>query len=44
MEEEQGPWKATFYSELPKVELHAHLNELIGSNTMKKLIAKKARS
>lgn len=40
-EEEQQRWKTTFYSELPKVELHAHLNGSISSNTMKKLIAKK---
>uniref|UniRef100_A0A8C6BL90 N6-Methyl-AMP deaminase n=1 Tax=Monodon monoceros TaxID=40151 RepID=A0A8C6BL90_MONMO len=39
--EEQQPWKTTFYSELPKVELHAHLNGSISSNTIKKLIAKK---
>nr|KAF6482896.1 adenosine deaminase like [Rousettus aegyptiacus] len=39
--EEQQRWKTTFYSELPKVELHAHLNGSISSNTMKKLIAKK---
>ncbi|ELW48104.1 Adenosine deaminase-like protein [Tupaia chinensis] len=30
-----------FYTELPKVELHAHLNGSISPNTMKKLIAKK---
>ncbi|CAD7675416.1 unnamed protein product [Nyctereutes procyonoides] len=41
MKEEQQPWKATFYSELSKVELHVHLNGLIGSNSMKKLITKK---
>ncbi|KAM8907144.1 N6-Methyl-AMP deaminase isoform 1-T3 [Lycaon pictus] len=40
-EEHQQPWKTAFYSELPKVELHAHLNGSISSNTMKKLIAKK---
>ncbi|KAI5129379.1 adenosine deaminase-like protein isoform X1 [Manis pentadactyla] len=40
-EEQHQPWKTTFYSELPKVELHAHLNGSISSNTMKKLIAKK---
>nr|XP_055172622.1 adenosine deaminase-like protein isoform X2 [Nyctereutes procyonoides] len=40
-EENQQPWKTAFYSELPKVELHAHLNGSISSNTMKKLIAKK---
>ncbi|KAG8505249.1 Adenosine deaminase-like protein [Galemys pyrenaicus] len=40
-EEQQQPRKSTFYSELPKVELHAHLNGSISSNTMKKLIAKK---
>ncbi|XP_066885243.1 adenosine deaminase-like protein isoform X1 [Kogia breviceps] len=39
--EEQQPWKTTFYSKLPKVELHAHLNGSISSNTIKKLIAKK---
>ncbi|XP_059952696.1 adenosine deaminase-like protein isoform X1 [Mesoplodon densirostris] len=39
--EEQEPWKTTFYSQLPKVELHAHLNGSISSNTIKKLIAKK---
>ncbi|XP_045678591.1 adenosine deaminase-like protein isoform X1 [Phyllostomus hastatus] len=39
--EDQQQWKRTFYSELPKVELHAHLNGSISSNTMKKLIAKK---
>ncbi|VCW96709.1 unnamed protein product [Gulo gulo] len=40
-EEHQQPRKTPFYSELPKVELHAHLNGSISSNTMKKLIAKK---
>ncbi|KAM9310912.1 N6-Methyl-AMP deaminase-L-like [Gastrophryne carolinensis] len=30
-----------FYAELPKVELHAHLNGSISSATMKKLIAQK---
>uniref|UniRef100_A0A8C3VNL6 N6-Methyl-AMP deaminase n=1 Tax=Catagonus wagneri TaxID=51154 RepID=A0A8C3VNL6_9CETA len=40
--EEQQPWKTTFYSELPKVELHAHLNGSISSNTIKKLITKKS--
>ncbi|XP_068406537.1 adenosine deaminase-like protein isoform X2 [Eschrichtius robustus] len=39
--EEQQPWKTAFYSKLPKVELHAHLNGSISSNTIKKLIAKK---
>ncbi|EHB05836.1 Adenosine deaminase-like protein [Heterocephalus glaber] len=39
--EEQQPWMTDFYSELPKVELHAHLNGSISSNTMKKLIPKK---
>ncbi|EHB10360.1 Adenosine deaminase-like protein, partial [Heterocephalus glaber] len=39
--EQQQPWMTDFYSELPKVELHAHLNGSISSNTMKKLIAKK---
>ncbi|XP_038186723.1 adenosine deaminase-like protein isoform X2 [Arvicola amphibius] len=33
--------KTDFYVELPKVELHAHLNGSISSSTMKKLIAKK---
>ncbi|XP_003791813.1 adenosine deaminase-like protein [Otolemur garnettii] len=41
IEELQQPWKTDFYWELPKVELHAHLNGSISSNTMKKLIAKK---
>ncbi|XP_020737150.1 N6-Methyl-AMP deaminase isoform X1 [Odocoileus virginianus] len=41
MEAEEQPWKTTFYSKLPKVELHAHLNGSISSNTIKKLIAKK---
>ncbi|XP_008820558.1 adenosine deaminase-like protein isoform X1 [Nannospalax galili] len=41
MEAEQQPWKPDFYMELPKVELHAHLNGSISSNTMKKLMAKK---
>uniref|UniRef100_A0A8C5LCD9 N6-Methyl-AMP deaminase n=2 Tax=Jaculus jaculus TaxID=51337 RepID=A0A8C5LCD9_JACJA len=41
VEEQQQPWKTDFYMELPKVELHAHLNGSISSNTMKKLIAKK---
>lgn len=40
-ERQQQRWKSTFYSELPKVELHAHLNGSISSNTMKKLMAKK---
>nr|XP_003928990.2 adenosine deaminase-like protein isoform X1 [Saimiri boliviensis boliviensis]XP_010337871.2 adenosine deaminase-like protein isoform X1 [Saimiri boliviensis boliviensis] len=39
--EEQQLRKTDFYSELPKVELHAHLNGSISSNTMKKLIAQK---
>ncbi|KAK1338989.1 hypothetical protein QTO34_019658 [Cnephaeus nilssonii] len=39
--EDQQQWKRTFFSELPKVELHAHLNGSISCNTMKKLIAKK---
>ncbi|KAL1786462.1 adenosine deaminase isoform X1 [Sigmodon hispidus] len=38
---QQWPWKTDFYIQLPKVELHAHLNGSISSNTMKKLIAKK---
>ncbi|EHB03314.1 Adenosine deaminase-like protein [Heterocephalus glaber] len=37
--EQHQPWMKDFYSELPKVELHAHLNGSISSNTMKKLIA-----
>ncbi|KAM4832996.1 N6-Methyl-AMP deaminase isoform X4 [Urocitellus parryii] len=41
VEEQQQPWKTSFYTELPKVELHAHLNGSISSNTMRKLIAKK---
>lgn len=41
MEAEEQPWKTTFYSKLPKVELHAHLNGSISSNTIRKLIAKK---
>uniref|UniRef100_A0A8C6DK12 N6-Methyl-AMP deaminase n=1 Tax=Moschus moschiferus TaxID=68415 RepID=A0A8C6DK12_MOSMO len=41
MEAEEQPRKTTFYSKLPKVELHAHLNGSISSNTIKKLIAKK---
>ncbi|XP_053451721.1 adenosine deaminase-like protein isoform X1 [Nycticebus coucang] len=41
IEELQPPWKTDFYWELPKVELHAHLNGSISSNTMKKLIDKK---
>uniref|UniRef100_G1U0F9 N6-Methyl-AMP deaminase n=1 Tax=Oryctolagus cuniculus TaxID=9986 RepID=G1U0F9_RABIT len=41
VEEQQQSWKTDFYLELPKVELHAHLNGSISSNTMKKLIAKK---
>ncbi|XP_012967831.1 adenosine deaminase-like protein isoform X1 [Mesocricetus auratus] len=40
-EGQKWPWKTDFYVELPKVELHAHLNGSISSNTMKKLIAKK---
>ncbi|XP_008572236.1 PREDICTED: adenosine deaminase-like protein isoform X1 [Galeopterus variegatus] len=40
-EQQQQPWKTDFYLELPKVELHAHLNGSISSNTMRKLIAKK---
>lgn len=39
--ERQQPWTTDFYLELPKVELHAHLNGSISSDTMKKLIAKK---
>uniref|UniRef100_A0A8C5M7K3 N6-Methyl-AMP deaminase n=1 Tax=Leptobrachium leishanense TaxID=445787 RepID=A0A8C5M7K3_9ANUR len=30
-----------YYTDLPKVELHAHLNGSISSNTMKRLVAKK---
>ncbi|XP_008267326.2 adenosine deaminase-like protein isoform X1 [Oryctolagus cuniculus] len=41
VEEQHQSWKTDFYLELPKVELHAHLNGSISSNTMKKLIAKK---
>lgn len=41
MKKEQQPRKTTFYSELPKLELHAHLSGLIGSNTMKKETARK---
>uniref|UniRef100_F1N1T1 Adenosine deaminase like n=1 Tax=Bos taurus TaxID=9913 RepID=F1N1T1_BOVIN len=41
MEAEEQPWKTTFYSKLPKVELHAHLNGSISSSTIRKLIAKK---
>uniref|UniRef100_A0AC11B913 N6-Methyl-AMP deaminase n=1 Tax=Ovis aries TaxID=9940 RepID=A0AC11B913_SHEEP len=41
MEAEEQPRKTAFYSKLPKVELHAHLNGSISSNTIKKLIAKK---
>ncbi|XP_076983795.1 N6-Methyl-AMP deaminase isoform X2 [Tamandua tetradactyla] len=40
-DEQQQPRETNFYLELPKVELHAHLNGSISSNTMKKLIAKK---
>ncbi|KAK7810210.1 hypothetical protein U0070_010374 [Myodes glareolus] len=40
-EGQQYPRKTDFYVELPKVELHAHLNGSISSSTMKKLIAKK---
>ncbi|XP_045142452.1 adenosine deaminase-like protein isoform X1 [Echinops telfairi] len=39
--EQQQAWKKNFYLELPKVELHAHLNGSISSKTMRKLIAKK---
>ncbi|XP_031227489.1 adenosine deaminase-like protein isoform X1 [Mastomys coucha] len=38
---QQWPWKTDFYVQLPKVELHAHLNGSISSSTMKKLIAMK---
>ncbi|XP_006876611.1 PREDICTED: adenosine deaminase-like protein-like [Chrysochloris asiatica] len=41
IEEQQQVWKKTFYLELPKVELHVHLNGSISSKTMRKLIAKK---
>ncbi|XP_064148136.1 adenosine deaminase-like protein isoform X5 [Loxodonta africana] len=41
IEEQQQAWKKNFYLELPKVELHAHLNGSISSKTMRKLIAKK---
>ncbi|XP_058150038.1 N6-Methyl-AMP deaminase isoform X4 [Dasypus novemcinctus] len=40
-EEQQQPQETNFYLELPKVELHAHLNGSISSKTMKKLIAEK---
>ncbi|XP_041534918.1 adenosine deaminase-like protein isoform X4 [Microtus oregoni] len=40
-EGQQCPRKTDFYVELPKVELHAHLNGSISSSTMKKLIARK---
>ncbi|XP_058521949.1 adenosine deaminase-like protein [Ochotona princeps] len=40
-EEQPQSRKTDIYSDLPKVELHAHLNGSISSNTMKKLIAKK---
>uniref|UniRef100_F6ZXC8 N6-Methyl-AMP deaminase n=1 Tax=Monodelphis domestica TaxID=13616 RepID=F6ZXC8_MONDO len=40
-ERQQQLQKNNFYLELPKVELHAHLNGSISSATMKKLIAKK---
>ncbi|XP_076785719.1 N6-Methyl-AMP deaminase isoform X2 [Arvicanthis niloticus] len=39
--EQQWPSETDFYVQLPKVELHAHLNGSISSSTMKKLIAKK---
>nr|BAC31744.1 unnamed protein product [Mus musculus] len=38
---QQWPGKTDFYLQLPKVELHAHLNGSISSSTMKKLTAKK---
>ncbi|XP_032153596.1 adenosine deaminase-like protein isoform X1 [Sapajus apella] len=41
MDAEEQLRKTDFYSELPKVELHAHLNGSISSNTMKKLVAQK---
>ncbi|XP_006831784.1 PREDICTED: adenosine deaminase-like protein [Chrysochloris asiatica] len=41
VEERQQAWKKKFYLELPKVELHAHLNGSMSSKTMRKLIAKK---
>uniref|UniRef100_A0A6I8PAH6 N6-Methyl-AMP deaminase n=1 Tax=Ornithorhynchus anatinus TaxID=9258 RepID=A0A6I8PAH6_ORNAN len=40
-DEERQPRRDPFYSEMPKVELHAHLNGSISSATMKKLIALK---
>lgn len=40
-EGQQWPCKTDFYMQLPKVELHAHLNGSISASTMKKLIAKK---
>ncbi|XP_007933454.2 adenosine deaminase-like protein [Orycteropus afer afer] len=41
IEEQEQTWRKNFYLELPKVELHAHLNGSISSKTMRKLIAKK---
>ncbi|KAM9645087.1 N6-Methyl-AMP deaminase isoform 3-T3 [Trichechus inunguis] len=41
LEEQQQASRKNFYWELPKVELHAHLNGSISSKTMRKLIAKK---
>ncbi|KAM5235837.1 N6-Methyl-AMP deaminase [Ctenodactylus gundi] len=41
VEDQQHTQKTDFYLELPKVELHAHLNGSISSDTMKKLIARK---
>ncbi|XP_028622785.1 adenosine deaminase-like protein isoform X2 [Grammomys surdaster] len=38
---QQWPGETDFYVQLPKVELHAHLNGSISSSTMKRLIAKK---
>lgn len=38
---QQWARKTDFYMQLPKVELHAHLNGSISSSTMRKLIAKK---
>ncbi|XP_038597359.1 adenosine deaminase-like protein isoform X4 [Tachyglossus aculeatus] len=40
-DEEQQPQENPFYSKMPKVELHAHLNGSISLATMKKLIARK---
>ncbi|KAJ6664291.1 hypothetical protein lerEdw1_008510 [Lerista edwardsae] len=39
--EDTEPAARRFYQQLPKVELHAHLNGSISSDTMKKLMAQK---